>query len=190
MELNATRVFQGVGALGAIASLFTGGVGFNKGEFEQQKAVRKARWDRQSSLQASEEERLAQEKIANARFKGGCDLIAGTPRKAKTKGKKQIIFNMPAIVPGVVIKDRYTQKPLVRKTICDAYGLTAITDDQGLPTAIASTGNRDVIADMMARFRGGVYAQPGYEVKLQYSQPLPSDQSFYKTIPYDIHVIG
>ncbi len=175
MNFNGMQIFQGVTAFGAIASLFTGGIAFNNGNYESEKAQRQARWDRQNSLQQSEDERLAQETIANARFKGGCDLIAGNSRTVKTKGSKQVVFTMPAIVPGVVIKDRYTQKPLVRKTICDVYGLTAITDDKGLPTAIASTGNRDVIAVMMARFRGGVYTQPGYEVKLQYAQPLPEN---------------
>jgi hypothetical protein len=89
--------------------------------------------------------------IADARYKSGCLPIVATvyPHKYVT------------IVNGKVIFDRITHSPLPKGTVvCDANGNTGVIGNQGAVEAIAFTGNRDLVATRLKRFRGGTYSQP------------------------------
>ena len=89
--------------------------------------------------------------IADARYKSGCLPIVATvyPHKYVT------------IVQGKVIQDRITLNPLPFGTVvCDANGNTGVIGDEGKVEAIAFTGNRDLVATRLKRFRGGTYSQP------------------------------
>ncbi|MCC5653050.1 hypothetical protein LC609_25260 [Nostoc sp. XA013] len=89
--------------------------------------------------------------IADARYKTGCLPIVATvyPHKYVT------------IVQGKVILDRITLNPLPKGTVvCDANGNTGVIGDEGKVEAIAFTGNRDLVATRLKRFRGGTYSQP------------------------------
>jgi hypothetical protein len=89
--------------------------------------------------------------IADARYKTGCLPIVATvyPHKYVT------------IVKGKVIIDRITLNPLPKGTVvCDANGNTGVIADGGKVAAIAFTGNRDLVATRLKRFRGGTYSQP------------------------------
>ncbi|MBE8990139.1 hypothetical protein [Nostoc sp. LEGE 12450] len=89
--------------------------------------------------------------IADSRYESGCLPIVATvyPHKYVT------------IVQGKVIKDRITLNPLPKGTVvCDANGNTGVIADRGEVEAIAFTGNRDLVATRLKRFRGGTYSQP------------------------------
>jgi hypothetical protein len=89
--------------------------------------------------------------IADARYRTGCLPIVATvyPHKYVT------------IVQGKVIQDRITLNPLPKGTVvCDANGNTGVIGDGGEVEAIAFTGNRDLVATRLKRFRGGTYSQP------------------------------
>jgi hypothetical protein len=89
--------------------------------------------------------------IADARYKSGCLPIVATvyPHKYVT------------IVKGKVILDRITLNPLPKGTVvCDANGNTGVIGLRGAVEAIAFTGNRDLVATRLKRFRGGTYSQP------------------------------
>ncbi|QFS50845.1 hypothetical protein [Nostoc sphaeroides] len=65
------------------------------------------------------------------------------------------------IVQGKVIIDRITLDPLPKgSVVCDANGNTGVIGDGGKVAAIAFTGNRDLVATRLKRFRGGTYSQP------------------------------
>ncbi|AUB42070.1 hypothetical protein COO91_08169 [Nostoc flagelliforme CCNUN1] len=94
---------------------------------------------------------LEQGIIADARYRTGCLPIVATvyPHKYVT------------IVQGKVIQDRITLNPLPKGTVvCDANGNTGVIGDGGEVEAIAFTGNRDLVATRLKRFRGGTYSQP------------------------------
>lgn len=172
--MDGKLLFNGVLGIAGVVSLFTGGgIAFNSQDYEQEKAARQQRHNRQDALIQSEKDRKKYQAIANDRHKDGCDLIAGTMRKTGNK----IFFTMPAITPGVPVKDVHTGRPIAFKTICDVYGVTAITDKNGHPQSLASTGDRNVIQATIKRFRGGVYSQPGLDIKpnteiqIGYAQP-------------------
>ncbi|QFS52703.1 hypothetical protein GXM_10458 [Nostoc sphaeroides CCNUC1] len=105
----------------------------------------------QTILEQQLEFELEQSTIADARYKTGCLPIVATvyPHKYVT------------IVQGKVIQDRITRNPLPRGTVvCDANGNTGVIADRGEVEAIAFTGNRDLVATRLKRFRGGTYSQP------------------------------
>ncbi|QFS51309.1 hypothetical protein GXM_08803 [Nostoc sphaeroides CCNUC1] len=105
----------------------------------------------QTILEQQLEFEKEQATIADARYKTGCLPIVATvyPHKYVT------------IVQGKVIQDRITRNPLPRGTVvCDANGNTGVIADRGEVEAIAFTGNRDLVATRLKRFRGGTYSQP------------------------------
>ncbi|WP_193200827.1 hypothetical protein [Nostoc sp. MG11] len=89
--------------------------------------------------------------IADARYKSGCLPIVATVYPHK----------YVKIVQGKVIKDRITLNPLPKgSVVCDANGSTGVIDQHGRVGALAFTGNRDLVASRLKRFRGGRYSQP------------------------------
>ncbi|MBD2441378.1 hypothetical protein [Nostoc sp. FACHB-110] len=92
-----------------------------------------------------------QAKIADARYQSGClPIVANVyPHKYVT------------IVEGQILTDRITRRTLpIGTVVCDANGNTGVIGDSGAVAAIAFTGNRDLVALRLKRFRGGIYSQP------------------------------
>lgn len=109
----------------------------------------------QSEQQTKLEQQLAfeeeQAKIAEARYQKGCLPVVATVYPHK----------YVSITLGKIIKDRITREPLPAGTVvCDANGATGVIDEGGAVGAIAFTGNRDMVAKRLNRFRGGIYSQP------------------------------
>jgi hypothetical protein len=105
----------------------------------------------QTILEQQLEFEKEQAKIADSRYESGCLPIVATvyPHKYVT------------IVQGKVIIDRITKDPLPKgSVVCDANGNTGVIALKGKVEAIAFTGNRDLIATRLKRFRGGTYSQP------------------------------
>jgi hypothetical protein len=105
----------------------------------------------QTILEQQLEFEKEQAKIADSRYESGCLPIVATvyPHKYVT------------IVQGKVIQDRITRNPLPKGTVvCDANGNTGVIGDGGKVEVIAFTGNRDLVATRLKRFRGGTYSQP------------------------------
>jgi hypothetical protein len=105
----------------------------------------------QTILEQQLEFEKEQATIADSRYESGCLPIVATvyPHKYVT------------IVQGKVIKDRITLNPLPKGTVvCDANGNTGVIALRGEVAAIAFTGNRDLVATRLKRFRGGTYSQP------------------------------
>ncbi|MBC1225385.1 hypothetical protein GNF10_23710 [Nostoc sp. UCD121] len=105
----------------------------------------------QTILEQQLELEKQQAAIADSRYESGCLPIVATvyPHKYVT------------IVQGKVIFDRITLNPLPKGTVvCDANGNTGVIADRGEVEAIAFTGNRDLVATRLKRFRGGTYSQP------------------------------
>jgi hypothetical protein len=105
----------------------------------------------QTILEQQLEFEKEQAKIADSRYESGCLPIVATvyPHKYVT------------IVQGKVIIDRITKDPLPKgSVVCDANGNTGVIALKGKVEAIAFTGNRDLVATRLKRFRGGTYSQP------------------------------
>lgn len=92
-----------------------------------------------------------QAKIADARYQTGCLPIVGT----------QYPHRYVTIVEGQILTDRITGRSLPPGTIvCDGNGNTGVISESGAVGAIAFTGDRDMVAKRLKRFRGGTYSQP------------------------------
>jgi hypothetical protein len=105
----------------------------------------------QSKLEQQFEFEKEQATIAEGRYKSGCLPVVATVYPHK----------YVSITKGQVIKDRITGKPLsAGSVVCDANGNTGVIDENGAVEAIAFTGNRDLVAKRLTRFRGGTYSQP------------------------------
>ncbi|BAY66922.1 hypothetical protein NIES22_70660 (plasmid) [Calothrix brevissima NIES-22] len=153
MDLTPKNLIYGVSAIGAAVSLIGGGnMGNSLDALNRLRAANQQEMVTSAELERAEASRKQQTVIANDRYKA-CELIVAGG------GKQKITF--PAINPATVITDRNTGAPLVRGTVvCDAYGNTAILDQQGKATAFAFTGDRNAVQIRMKRYRGGLYAQP------------------------------
>ncbi|WP_144427392.1 hypothetical protein [Nostoc piscinale] len=109
-----------------------------------------------SEKQTKLEQQLAfeeeQAKIADTRYTKGClPIVAGEYPNIR----------YVSIFEGQTLTDRHTETPLPSGTVvCDGQGNTGVVEDNGVVGAIAFTGNRDVIAKRLKRFRGGIYSQP------------------------------
>ncbi|BAY90780.1 MULTISPECIES: hypothetical protein [unclassified Tolypothrix] len=154
MELTPKTIIYGVSALGTVASLIGSGgnMGNSLDALNRLRAANQQEMVTSAELERAEASRKQQTVIANSRYKA-CELIVAGG------GKQKITF--PAINPNTIVTDRNTGTPLVRgTTICDAYGNTAILNEQGKATAFAFTGDRNAVQIRMKRYRGGLYAQP------------------------------
>ena len=90
--------------------------------------------------------------VAEARYKRGCLLLSG--------GQHPNFF-FPTLVAGSTPTNRQTGTKLPPGTpICDASGATGLIAPNGTIGDIAVTGNRSVVAQQVARFRGGQFTQP------------------------------
>ena len=106
--------------------------------------------EKQSQLEQQFQFEQEQAAIAEGRYKKGCLPVVATVFPHK----------YVAIIEGQVIKDRITKKPLPNgSVVCDANGTTGVIGD-GKVGAIAFTGDRDMVAKRLKRFRGGTYSQP------------------------------
>ncbi|MBW4674706.1 MAG: hypothetical protein KME52_11950 [Desmonostoc geniculatum HA4340-LM1] len=110
----------------------------------------------QSEKQAKLEQQVAfeqeQAKIANTRYQEGCiPIVFGTYPNIR----------YVTIVEGQVLTDRITGRTLPTGTrVCDANGNTGVVGEKGAVGEIVFTGNRDMVAKRLKRFRGGIYSQP------------------------------
>ncbi|MBD2457730.1 hypothetical protein H6G80_27120 [Nostoc sp. FACHB-87] len=109
-----------------------------------------------SEQQTKLEQQLAfeqeQARIADARYQNGClPIVVGSyPR-----------IRYVSIFEGQTLTDRHTKQPLPSGTVvCDGQGNTGVIEENGTVGAIAFTGNRDLVAKRLKRFRGGIYSQP------------------------------
>jgi hypothetical protein len=94
----------------------------------------------------------ATSEIAQKRYQKGCLLLAGG-------AYPNLVF--PSVVEGGVIRNRETGQPLPRGTVvCDSQGATGVLTGGGVVSSVAVTPNREVVAKVMKRFRGGSYSQP------------------------------
>lgn len=93
-----------------------------------------------------------QAKIADARYEKGClpSVIGHYPD----------VYYV-SVYEGQVLSDRHTGRSMPPGTVvCDGQGNTGVVGESGVVGQIAFTGNRDLVAKRLGRFRGGVYAQP------------------------------
>lgn len=93
-----------------------------------------------------------QAKIADARYEKGClpSVIGHYP---------DVYY--ASVYEGQVLSDRHTGRSMPPGTVvCDGQGNTGVISEGGTVEKIAFTGNRDLVAKRLGRFRGGVYAQP------------------------------
>jgi hypothetical protein len=94
----------------------------------------------------------ANSQIAQKRYQNGCLLLSGGVYPKLT---------FPSVVEGGVIRNRETGQILPKGTVvCDSQGATGIINAHGAIASVAVTPNRDVVAKVMRRFKGGNYSQP------------------------------
>lgn len=108
--------------------------------------------ERQTKLEQQVQFEEEQARIANSRYESGClpSVTGSYPN-----------IRYVSIFEGQVLSDRHTKRPLPSGTVvCDGQGNTGVVGDDGAVGAIAFTGNRDLVARRLRRFRGGIYAQP------------------------------
>jgi hypothetical protein len=111
--------------------------------------------EKESQLSQQLKSESQQAAIAEARYKKGCLPVVATVYPHK----------YVAITEGQVIRDRITGKPLPNgSVVCDANGTTGVISNFRV-SAIAFTGDRDMVAKRLKRFRGGTYSQPIEETK-------------------------
>jgi hypothetical protein len=90
--------------------------------------------------------------VAETRYRRGCLLLSGGQYPK---------FHFPTLVPGSTPTNRQTGTKLPPGTpVCDASGATGLISPNGTITDVAVTGNRSVVAQQVARFRGGQFTQP------------------------------
>ncbi len=108
--------------------------------------------EKQTKLEQQVQFEGEQSKIADARYQKGClPSVTGTYPNIR----------YASIFEGQVLSDRHTKRPLPNGTVvCDGQGNTGVIEDNGTVGAIAFTGNRDLVAKRLKRFRGGIYSQP------------------------------
>lgn len=143
-------IFGGI----VLASLaFSGGdISRNMNSIANIKAQIATNSEKQTKLEqqiAFEEE---QARIAETRYAKGClPIVAGSYPDIR----------YVSIFEGQRLTDRHTGRSLPEGTvICDGQGNTGVIEDNGEVGAIAFTGDRDVVAKRLKRFRGGIYSQP------------------------------
>ncbi len=156
--MNNTRIWRKhktsivFGALIGASLLYSSGdIQRNMGAISDIKQSIAENSKQQTILEQQLEFEKEQATIADSRYESGCLPIVATvyPHKYVT------------IVQGKVIKDRITLNPLPKGTVvCDANGNTGVIALRGEVAAIAFTGNRDLVATRLKRFRGGTYSQP------------------------------
>lgn len=156
--MNNTRIWRKhktsivFGALIGASLLYSSGdIAQNMGAISDIKQSIAENSKQQTILEQQLEFEKEQATIADSRYESGCLPIVATvyPHKYVT------------IVQGKVIKDRITLNPLPKGTVvCDANGNTGVIALRGEVAAIAFTGNRDLVATRLKRFRGGTYSQP------------------------------
>ncbi len=156
--MNNTRIWRKhktsivFGALIGASLLYSSGdIQRNMGAISDIKQSIAQNSKQQTILEQQLEFEKEQATIADSRYESGCLPIVATvyPHKYVT------------IVQGKVIKDRITLNPLPKGTVvCDANGNTGVIALRGEVAAIAFTGNRDLVATRLKRFRGGTYSQP------------------------------
>ncbi|MEW6496893.1 MAG: hypothetical protein AB1589_30885 [Cyanobacteriota bacterium] len=155
--MNTSRIWRKnktsvtFGALTAISLLFSAGdISRSMESIASLKSAIASNSEKQSQLEQQFKFEQEQAAIAEARYKKGC-----LPVVAEVYPHKYI-----AISEGQIIKDRVTGKPLPSGTVvCDANGTTGVISE-GDVGAIAFTGDRDMVASRLRRFRGGTYSQP------------------------------
>lgn len=103
-----------------------------------------------NKLNVSRQFEQEQAEIANQRYTEGCLPVVDR------KTRKYISINK-----GTLITDRLSKKALTEGTVvCDAQGSTGVIQVDGTVDKIAFTGNRDLVAKRIKRFRAGTYSQP------------------------------
>jgi hypothetical protein len=144
------------GGLTVISLLFSAGdITRSMGSIASLKGMIATNSEKQSQLEQQFEFENEQALVAEGRYKKGCLPVVATIYPHK----------YVAITLGQVIKDRITKKPLPNgSVVCDANGTTGVIGD-GKVGAIAFTGDRDMVAKRLKRFRGGTYSQPIDEAK-------------------------
>ena len=94
----------------------------------------------------------ATSEVAQERYQKGCLLLSGG-------AYPNLVF--PSVVEGAIVRNRETGQPLPRGTVvCDSQGATGVLIEGGVVSSVAVTPNREVVAKVMKRFRGGSYSQP------------------------------
>jgi hypothetical protein len=139
------------GGLTVISLLFSApDISRSMGSIASLKSAIASNSEKRAQLEQQFEFENEQAAIAEGRYKKGCLPVVATVYPHK----------YVAIVEGQVIKDRITKKPLPNGSIvCDANGTTGVINE-GAVGAIAFTGDRDMVAKRLKRFRGGTYSQP------------------------------
>ena len=109
--------------------------------------------DRLSRLerQRADEEREA--KIAEQRYEK-CLPVVG---KVRRRGRHYFV----GLKNNQLITDRISGAPLVKGTVvCDAFGVTGVLNKEGRVSAVAFTGDRNLVARRTKRFRRQQYSMP------------------------------
>ncbi|KST63510.1 hypothetical protein [Mastigocoleus testarum] len=116
--------------------------------------------DRLSRLERQRADEKREAKIAEQRYEK-CLPVVG---KVRRRGRHYFV----GLKKDQLITDRISGAPLVRGTVvCDAFGVTGVLNEEGRVSAVAFTGNRDLVARRTKRFR-----------RQQYSMPVVGDVSY------------
>ncbi len=115
--------------------------------------------DRLSRLERQRDVEKREAKIAEQRYEK-CLPVVG---KVRRNDRHYFV----GLKKKQLITDRISGAPLVKGTVvCDAFGVTGVLNEEGRVSAVAFTGNRDLVARRTKRFR-----------KQQYSMPVVGDVS-------------
>ena len=123
--------------------------------------------DRLSRLerQRADEEREA--KIAEQRYEK-CLPVVG---KVRRRGRHYFV----GLKNNQLITDRISGAPLPKGTVvCDGHGVTGVLNEEGRVSAVAFTGDRNLVARRTKRFR-----------RQQYSMPVVGDVSYKNGAGFD-----
>lgn len=154
-DISVTQLI-GAGVLGYL--VISQGFG-NMSSYQQQAGLiaqqRQQDQVKQASLQASEQQTKALEKIANDRYDRGCEMVFAAGKDGTANKTTSILENQPVL-------DGVRKTPIgAGAIVCDARGMTAklVPNSQGLPVAseLAFTGDRSRIIAAIGRYRNAKY---------------------------------
>lgn len=157
--MNSARVWRKHKTSIVFGGLILGSLAFSSGDIARNmrsmssiKEQIATQSDKHIKLEQQFQFEQEQAKIADARYERGClpSVVGHYPN-----------IRYVSIYEGQVLSDRHTNQSLPPGTVvCDGQGNTGVINESGVVGKIAFTGNRDLIAKQLGRFRGGIYAQP------------------------------
>ncbi|MBN3993845.1 MAG: hypothetical protein HWQ36_26025 [Nostoc sp. NMS2] len=147
---KTTIIFGGITLISLAFS--SGDISRNMQSISNIKATIATQSEKQTKLEQQIAFEQEQAKIANTRYQEGCiPIVFGTYPNIR----------YVTIVEDQILTDRITGRTLPSGTrVCDANGNTGVISEKGAVGVIAFTGDRDMVAKRLKRFRGGTYSQP------------------------------